>query len=126
MAGGSLAIDAPGPANETMCADLGCPQCAASHQVLWAGGIENIWMTALLFGVVVLFTLIWECATVRARPGWLSAPSVFLCKSILYGAFVRARRALNGRKRRFPARAGATGACGVGSQRLQGSLGKGV
>ena len=65
MANGSLAIDAPGAANETMCADLGCPQCAASHQVLWAGGIENIWMTALLFGVVVLFTLIWECATER-------------------------------------------------------------
>jgi hypothetical protein len=65
MANGSLAIDAPGAANETMCADLGCPQCVASHQVLWAGGIENIWMTALLFGVVVLFTLIWECATER-------------------------------------------------------------
>ena len=29
----------------------------------------------------------------------------FLCKSILYGAFVWARRALNGRKCRFPARA---------------------
>ena len=32
--------------------------------------------------------------------------SVFLWKSILYGAFVWARRALNDRKRRFPARAG--------------------
>ena len=39
-------------------------------------------------------------------PGRLSAISVFLCKSILYGAFVWARRALNSRKRRFPARAG--------------------
>jgi hypothetical protein len=29
---------------------------------------------------------------------------LFPCKSILYGAFVWARRALNGRKRRFPAR----------------------
>jgi hypothetical protein len=36
----------------------------------------------------------------------LSALSVFLLKSILYGAFVWARRALNGPKRRFPARAG--------------------
>jgi hypothetical protein len=37
--------------------------------------------------------------------GRLSALSVFLYKSILYGAFVWARSALNGRKRRFPARA---------------------
>jgi hypothetical protein len=45
-------------------------------------------------------------ATVRAVPGRLSAISVFLCKSVLYGAFVWARRALNRPKRRFPARAG--------------------
>jgi hypothetical protein len=38
-------------------------------------------------------------------PGRLSALRVFLCKSVLYGAFVWARRALNSRKRRFPARA---------------------
>jgi hypothetical protein len=43
--------------------------------------------------------------TVRAVPGRLSALSVFLLKSILYGAFVWAHRALNGPKRRFPARA---------------------
>ena len=43
--------------------------------------------------------------TVRARRGRLSALSVFLLKSILYGAFVWARRALNSEKRRFPARA---------------------
>ena len=43
--------------------------------------------------------------TVRAALGRLSALSVFLCESVLYGAFVWARRALNGRKRRFPARA---------------------
>ena len=43
--------------------------------------------------------------TVRARPGRLSAISVFLCKSVFYGAFVWARRALNRQKRRFPARA---------------------
>ena len=44
-------------------------------------------------------------STVRALPGRLSAFSVFLCKSILYGVFVWARRALNTLKRRFPARA---------------------
>ena len=38
-------------------------------------------------------------------PGHLSTLSVFLCKSVFYGAFVWARRALNSRKRRFPARA---------------------
>jgi hypothetical protein len=43
--------------------------------------------------------------TVRAAPGPLSAISVFLCKSVLYGAFVWAHRALNSRKWRFPARA---------------------
>ena len=35
----------------------------------------------------------------------LSAISVFLCKSVLYGPFVWARRALKHQKRRFPARA---------------------
>jgi hypothetical protein len=39
------------------------------------------------------------------RRGRLSALSVFLSKSVFYGAFVWARRALNRRKRRFPARA---------------------
>ena len=43
--------------------------------------------------------------SVRAAPGRLSAISVFLCKSVLYGASVWVRRALNSRKRRFPARA---------------------
>ena len=43
--------------------------------------------------------------TVRALLGRFSALSVFLWKSILYGASVRARRALTGPKRRFPARA---------------------
>ena len=38
-------------------------------------------------------------------PGCLSALSVFLCKSVFYGAFVWARMALKHRKRRFPARA---------------------
>jgi hypothetical protein len=38
-------------------------------------------------------------------PGRLSALSVFLCKSVLYGAFVWACRAFNSQKRRFPARA---------------------
>ena len=43
--------------------------------------------------------------TVRAAQGRLSAIRLFLWKSILYGAFVWARRALNSRKWRFPARA---------------------
>ena len=38
-------------------------------------------------------------------PGRLSAISVFLCKSVFYGVFVWARRALNIEKWRFPARA---------------------
>jgi hypothetical protein len=39
------------------------------------------------------------------RQGRLSALSVFLCKPVLYGAFVWAHRALNHQKWRFPARA---------------------
>ena len=38
-------------------------------------------------------------------PGRLSALCVFLCKSVFYGVFVWARRALNSQKWRFPARA---------------------
>ena len=56
--------------------------------------------------------------TVRAALGRLSALSVFLWRSILYGAFVWARRALNRRKRRFPSRAvhcNAPGAPGHGA-----------
>jgi hypothetical protein len=44
---------------------------------------------------------------VRARPGRLSGLSVSNSKSVFCGAFVWARRALNGQKRRFPAWAGA-------------------
>ena len=46
--------------------------------------------------------------TVRARPERLSALSVSHSKSILYGAFVWVRRALNSPKRRFPAPPGST------------------
>jgi hypothetical protein len=42
----------------------------------------------------------------RARPGRLSALSVFHSRLGLYGAFVWACRALNIQNRRFPARAG--------------------
>jgi hypothetical protein len=42
--------------------------------------------------------------SVRARPGWLSALSVFHSRSVLYGAFVWAPRALNIQTRWFPAR----------------------
>ena len=41
-------------------------------------------------------------STVRARAGRLSTLSVFHSKSLLYGAFVWSRRALNGPNRRFP------------------------
>jgi hypothetical protein len=44
-------------------------------------------------------------AVCPGRPGRLSTLSVFLCKSVLYGAFVWTHRALNSQKRRFPARA---------------------
>jgi hypothetical protein len=44
--------------------------------------------------------------TVRAHPGRLSALRVSHSKSVLYGVFVWARRALTSQKRRFPARAG--------------------
>jgi hypothetical protein len=50
---------------------------------------------------------------VRAALERLSALSVFLCRSVFYGAFVWARRALNSQKRRFPARA-----VGHGARRL--------
>jgi hypothetical protein len=52
-------------------------------------------------------------ATVRARRGRLSALSVSLCKSVFYGTFVWARRALNSQKTAVsgPARAG----CGSAS-----------
>jgi hypothetical protein len=40
--------------------------------------------------------------TVRARPGRLSGLSVSHSRSVLYGAFVRVRRALNGPSRRSP------------------------
>ena len=43
--------------------------------------------------------------TVWARPGRLSGLSVSHSKSVFYGAFVRARRARNSQKWRFPARA---------------------
>ena len=48
---------------------------------------------------------VFNMGTVRTLPGRLSALSVFHSKSVLYGIFVWARRALNHRKRRFPARA---------------------
>jgi hypothetical protein len=42
---------------------------------------------------------------VRARSGRLSALRVLYSESVLYAAFVWARRLLNSPKRRFPARA---------------------
>ena len=46
------------------------------------------------------------CPGRRGRLSALVFLSCFLCKSVLYGVFVWARRALNSQKRRFPARAG--------------------
>jgi hypothetical protein len=45
-------------------------------------------------------------AKVRARPGRFSALTVFHSKSVLYGGFLWARRALNGQKRRCSGPAG--------------------
>ena len=56
---------------------------------------------------------------VRARPGRLSALRVFKSKSVLYGAFVWARRALNSPFWRFSARAVAK-AHGLAAVRLAG------
>jgi hypothetical protein len=55
-----------------------------------------------------------ESATVRAAHGRLSALSVFLCESVLYGAFVWARRALKSPTLWFPVRVGSErrGRCG--------------
>jgi hypothetical protein len=50
------------------------------------------------------------------RRGRLSAIRVFVCKSVLYGAFVWARRALAHQKRRFPARADAAKRDAAGKQ----------
>ena len=50
-------------------------------------------------------------SSVRALPGRLSDLSVSHSKSILYGALVWARRALNRPKRRFPVRAVCLAAC---------------
>jgi hypothetical protein len=46
---------------------------------------------------------------VRARPGRLSGLSILHSNSVLYGTFVRARRALSSQNRRFLARAGGAG-----------------
>ena len=45
-----------------------------------------------------------EACCCPGRPGRLSALSVFLGKSVFYGVFVWARRALNSQKWRSPAR----------------------
>jgi hypothetical protein len=77
--------------------------------VAWLAVEEGVWHSdedALLAAGTLIVD---GAASVRAVPGRLSALSVFLCKSVLYGAFVWARRALNSRKRRFPARAVAAG-----------------
>jgi hypothetical protein len=58
--------------------------------------------------------------TVRTRPGRLSALSVLHRKSVLYGAFVRARSALNSPKWRFQARADAHAGAAAPRRRAEG------
>ena len=65
--------------------------------------------------------------TVRAALRWLSVLSVSIYSSILYGAFAWAHRALNGPKRRFPARAVGlrAGVCRDGVPAQRGTAGGG-
>ena len=51
-----------------------------------------------------------EACCCPGRPGRLSALSVFLCKSVFYGVFVWARRALNSQKTVSGWRTGGRGA----------------
>jgi hypothetical protein len=79
---------------------LGGIVSAAGRPFRWLGG------NAILFFVLhELYAPALRYVYCPGRRGRLSARSVFLCKSILYGAFVWARRALKHQKRRFPARA---------------------
>ena len=57
------------------------------------------------FAVTLALMLALGASTRPGPPRRLSDLGVFLCKSTFYGPFVRARRALNRRKWRFPARA---------------------
>jgi hypothetical protein len=61
------------------------------------------WMDTGLAGTLVYNTTLGRSCP--GPPGRLSTISVLPYKSVLYGVFVWARRALNRRKRRFPARA---------------------
>ena len=65
------------------------------------GNWGDFWLLSDPGGEVALGDLL-HCL---GRSGRLSALSVSLCKSVFYGAFVWARRALNSQNRRFPARA---------------------
>ena len=96
-------------ANLTPCplqdAWLACAQVAEMFRLLDGDGLPGalytkVWMRKLELERGALGMLYGP-----GPPGCLSALSVFLYKSVFYGAFVWARRALNSRKRRFPARA---------------------
>ena len=65
---------------------------------LWHSFPEHLWSLEQVEGVL-------QITNCPGRRGRLSAISVFLCESVLYGAFVLARMALKHQKRRFPARA---------------------
>jgi hypothetical protein len=68
-------------------------------------GAPGIWFRGKALLRAVQDDLMTDKGMVRAAQGRLSALRIFLCKSVLYGAFVWARRALKHQKRLFPARA---------------------
>ena len=48
--------------NGTAGSTAACPD--ASHaSILWSGGVESVWLTSLLLGCIVMFTLTWEYVT---------------------------------------------------------------
>jgi len=58
--GGAAADD-----GEDLCGNRTVAAAAGHASILWAGGIENVWMTCCLFSVLVVFTLVWELGTER-------------------------------------------------------------
>jgi WD40 repeat protein len=71
-----------------------------------AGKRVAFWVNTEGAGTVVVRSLDDDDSNCSGPPGRLNTLSVFLYKSVLYGVFVWAHRALNNQKRRFLARAG--------------------
>ena len=96
-------FDLHGNVSDSMAAlfDVMLPCHLYPHTDMEARGLEAVrLLPALLDG---------SLQAVRARRGRLSALSVSHSKSVLYGGFVWARRALNSQKRRFLAPPGRCG-----------------